>query len=553
MVPSRILAVALLASACGSRSERGHSLVLVTLDTTRADVIAGALHDPAHFPAFASLAERVVGFPRAYTTAPLTLPAHASILTGLTPPRHGIRDNGLAALADEAVTLPEILSGHGYATAAFVSSVVLDRSFGLDQGFDLYDEPSLHLRTGFDPENERPADATVARACAWLEELDRDRPFFLWVHFYDPHLPYEPEPRHLEKARGDAYRGEVVQVDAALGRLLATLERLDLSDDTLLALTADHGESLGEHGEPTHGALCYEATVRVPFYLCFPGEVPLPGPAHIASVVDLMPTLLGRLGLPVPAGLDGIDLFRPDNRRDRGVYFESYSGYLYYGWSPLAGWRDPHGKYLHSSKPELYRLPSDPAEIDDQARVSPEDCAAARAAIAELFSRPALPPRRSSEDPRLDAALSALGYASGSLESGLPGPLEPTDRPDPRSLAGELVPLLGAHTSLAAGRFEEALALARRILARNPAHLLALDIQAVSDMELGHFEAAEEALLRRLDGGPQRADTWLNLGHCRLERGDREGARAAFERARTLAPTRPEVEQAFARLDVSDR
>lgn len=548
-----MLATLALCSACGARDDFPRNLVLVTLDTTRADVVADAIHDPRHFPALAGLAEHLVGFPVAYTTAPLTLPAHASILTGLVPPRHGVRDNGLAALADDALTLPEILKARGHATAAFVSSVVLDRSFGLDQGFDVYDQPPLHVREAVDAGSERPAHETVERARAWLEEHEGDEPFFLWIHLYDPHLPYAPAPRFLERAGGDAYRGEVMQVDAALGELLATLDDLDLREHTLIAITGDHGESLGEHGEPTHGALCYEAAVRVPFYLSFPGPPPIPEHGHLASVVDLVPTLLGRLGIEGPRGLDGLDLFQPDVPQDRGVYFESYSGFLYYGWSPLAGWRDPHGKYLHSSAPEFYNLPQDEDEVEDLARQSPEDCAAARAAIADLTARPALAPRRSADDPDLTAALSALGYASGGLDGALPGPLDPVDRPDPRSRAGELVPLLKAHTLLEAGRFAEAREVAGTIVEANPAHQLALDILAVGAMEVGDFASAEETLQRRLALGPPRADTWLNLGHCRLERGDRDGARAAFEEARGLSPDRPEVAEAFARLGVPSR
>jgi arylsulfatase A-like enzyme len=525
------------------------SVLLVTLDTARADVLSGDAASRALAPRIAELAEGGVRFPRAYTTAPLTVPAHASILSGLVPPRHGVRDNGLAALPESAETLAEVLRARGFATAAFVSCLVLDRGFGLDQGFERYDQPALAHRTAENYYVERPARDTVRAAGEWLEELDPARPFFLWVHLYDAHLPYEPASEPLERAGGDAYRGEIAALDDAVGELLDALERAGLARTTLVALTADHGESLGEHGEPTHGALCYEAAVRVPLVFRFPLVQPLPSQAHIASLVDLYPTLLATLGLSAPADLDGVDLFAPVVPLERGVYLESYSGYLNHGWSPLAGWVDARGKYLHSSEPEYYSSVQDPEERRDLARSRREECAEARERIAEVLARPVLAREEREDDPDLAAALSVLGYARGSsADEGLPSPLDPSDRPSPKSRAGELEPLQRAFTLFEAGRMAECRPLVERIVRENPRHLLALDLLALCLMDAGEFAAAEDVLRQRLEAGPEAADTRLNLGLCRLELGDAEGALPEIEAAARLTPGEPAVQEALGRV-----
>ncbi len=530
-----------------SGSAETRSVLLITLDTVRADALAGDAESRALAPRIAALAAAGVRFPRAYSVAPLTLPAHASVLTGLVPPRHGLRDNGLAALPDSAETLAERLAAHGFETAAFVSSLVLDRGFGLDQGFALYDQPELGVRTAGHAQHERAGSETVRAASAWLGARERSRPFFLWMHLYDAHVPYAPAPAPLARARGDAYRGEIAACDDAVGTLLDALVQHGLDDETLVVLTSDHGESLGEHGEPTHGALCYEAALQVPLVFRFPGVPPAPGPTRIASLVDLTPTLLALLGLPVPPGLDGVALFAPDAPRERGVYFESYAGYLNYGWSPLAGWLDGRGKYLHSSEPEFYLPLSDPAEHKDLALTRTGDCAKAREHLAELLERPALAPARAAESSDLARALSALGYARGSDASALPSPLAPSERPSPKARALELEPLLRAHALFEAGNYAECRPLVEALVRDNPRHLLALDLYALCLMHAREFEPAEGVLRRRLELA-EAADARLNLGLCRFELGDRAGALRELEAAAQLAPDQPEILAALARV-----
>lgn len=539
--------LAWLVVACQGESlpSAPESVLLITLDTTRADVLDGSPTSRALAPRIAALADEGLRFPNAYTVAPLTLPAHASLLTGLYPPRHGLRDNGQDALGPAVETLGERLSDAGFDTAAFVSSVVLDRGFGLDQGFARYDQPEL------DPSErhghaERPASATVSAAAGWLRERESERPFFLWVHLYDAHLPYQPSPAHLERAGGDAYRGEIAGLDAAVGELLDALESTGHAAQTLVVLTADHGESLGEHGEPTHGALCYEATVRVPLVFRFPGPPPEPAPVRFASLVDLMPTILARLGLAAPSELDGLDLFSPTAPAARGIYLESLSGYFHYGWSPLLGWLDTRGKYLHSAEPEFYLPLQDPFERQDLVHSHGQEAESARRALSTLLARRAVPVAEAEDAPELAEALAALGYARGEEEV-VPPLLAPSDRPAPRERTHELAPLLRCHALLDAGRAGEALPQLEYLTRENPRHELALDLLALARMQLGNFARAEEALRQRL-ALAEVADARLNLGLCRLELGHAQEALAELTRAHELAPDSPEIARELERV-----
>jgi len=539
------LAPWLLAACQGADAPAGpESVLLITLDTTRADVLDSGPKSRALAPRIAALADAGLRFPQAYTVAPLTLPAHASLLTGLIPPRHGLHDNGQKALDTSVETLAERLSAEGFATAAFVSSVVLDRGFGLDQGFERYDQPELDS-SEHHAHAERPASATVAAATRWLAEHDGDRPFFLWVHLYDAHIPYSPSPAHLTRAGGEAYRGEVAAMDDAVGVLLDALATSRQEARTLVVLTSDHGESLGEHGEPTHGALCYESAVRVPLLFRFPGPPPAPASVRLASLVDLTPTILGRLGLAPPPDLDGFDLFAPDTPATRGVYVESLSGYFHYGWSPLVGWIDSRGKYLHSSEPEFYLPQQDPLERQDLVHSRRYEAELAYRALQALLARDAVLPSKAEDSPALDAALSALGYARGEDEAE-PQLLGPSERPAPRARAQELAPLLRAHALMDAQRAGEALPLLEEIVRENPRHELALDLLAMACMQLADFARAAEVLGLRL-AHSEVADARLNLGLCELELGHPEKALAELLRAEELAPDSPEIARELAR------
>src|SRR5262245_49852554 len=289
------VSLACSALACGS-DRRPTSILLVTLDTTRADRIGCYGRADAGTPALDALAARGARFERAYTTAPITLPAHASLLTGSTPPHHGLRDNGLAALDESAETLAETCARAGRRTAATVSAFPLARSFGLAQGFELYDDEFGNSATAPGAMRQRNGDETVRAARAWLAALAPDEAFFLWVHLFDAHEPYQAPAEFAQRFPGDPYQAEVAFADSSLGELCAALATLGRAEDTVVCVAADHGEGLGEHGEDTHALLLYDSTVHVPLVFAGPGVAPRVV-AEPVSVADAAATLVELAGI----------------------------------------------------------------------------------------------------------------------------------------------------------------------------------------------------------------------------------------------------------------
>ncbi len=389
---------------------RGQNLVLVTLDTTRADRLGAYGFAQAATPHLDRLAAEGVLFTRAVATTSTTLPTHASILTGLHPFRHGARANALFTLGPEQQTLAELLREAGYETGAFVSSAVLARRYGLAQGFDHYDDRASEATVSM-AFTERSAEATTTSAIRWLDERGAG-PFFLWIHYFDPHGPYRP-PAGFEEAP-TFYDGEIAYVDQQLGRLLEAVGA-ESRGDTLVVVTADHGEAFGAHGERDHGALVQEATIQVPLILH--SEAGLDGGVAVttrASQVDILPTVLALLGLELPVGLDGVDL-SVDPPTDRAVLAESVYGYAYYGWAPLAAVYQGPLKYVHGPSPELYDLSTDPTELENLIERRPEDAERLRRRLLALRSPDVdrLPASKVELDAEELAQLQALGYLVG--------------------------------------------------------------------------------------------------------------------------------------------
>jgi arylsulfatase A-like enzyme/cytochrome c-type biogenesis protein CcmH/NrfG len=411
----------------------GCNVLLVTLDTTRADRIGCYGNANIQTPALDRLARAGVLFSAASATAPSTLPAHASVLTGLYPAHHGAQVNGLYRLSRSHPTLASVLAEQGYATGAMISAFVLDASFGLDHGFDVYDDdlsgaPEVALYRY----KERKADQTTDQAMAWLESAGA-KPFFLWVHYFDPHLPHEPPPQYTAECHGNPYDGEIAFVDAQFGRLLSALDTRGLTDRTLIVVVGDHGESLGQHDEFTHGLLTYESTQRVPLLMACGTR--LGGGVHISrrvSQVDLMPTVLALLGLPAPTPTDGIDLTTaiPESRP---IYAETLHGLLMYGWAALLAVYEGPLKYIHGPHPELFDLSADPNEHTNLLPSRPQDAERLRQRLVELFGPDlamtevdAPTETRSMADL---AKLRALGYVGAAAN--IPAPAL---RPDPRQM-----------------------------------------------------------------------------------------------------------------------
>lgn len=536
-------ALALLVTACGRAGPvaSGPSLLLVTIDTLRADHVGAYGAGPDRTPSLDELAARGVVFERVFAPTPLTLPSHASLLTGLYPPSHGVRHNGLYRLEAEVPRLPEVFREAGYRTGAFVGATVLDGRFGLGGGFGTYDASWGAERASATGFPERDARSVTDAALRWLEE--DDAPFFLWVHYYDPHAAYHPPEPWASRFAGDPYAGEIAFVDAQLGRLLGALAGDGRLASTLVAVTADHGESLGAHGETTHGYTLYDATQHVPWILAGPG-IPKGGRVDaLASLVDVAPTLLARTGLSGLAGAEGRDLSPwidggapPES--ERVVYAESLATRLDHGWAPLHAARSLRHLYVRAPRPELYDVRSDPRQQHD---LLAEDAPAVEPVVAALEDRidQALREDREAErvalDPAVRRELQALGYV---LPERTP---EATGR-DPKDGLPLVRRFVLAKSLFAEGRAEEARRLAEALRDELPESPELEELLARLALQRGDREGALHHARRSVALGQGSAARHVLLGYAELAAGASEEAARAFERAAALDPTLPDAQ-----------
>lgn len=534
-----LLGAALGPSSCGRGSPDSErpSAILITLDTTRADALGSYGRKPSLTPHLDALAAESVVYDFAHTVAPITLPSHASMLTGLYPVRHTVRDNGVAPVPQSARTVAEAAREAGYDTAAFVAAIVLDGSFALDQGFDVYDAPVDVDPTAMDIHGDRSAREMVDRALAWLDARDGGRPFFLWVHVFDPHSPYEPPAEFRRGGSVEAlYAGEVQGMDRELGRLVQGLKAAGVFERSTVVVVADHGEALGQNGELTHGAFCYEPVLRVPLFVRQPGG-PRAGERSndVVSVVDVAPTLVDALELAPLGAIDGLSLLGAPLPAERGVYFECYSGYLSYGWSPLSGWIDARGKYLHSSSPEFFELGSDPTEATN--RFGQLDVGRYEQGIAQVAERPALEAGGDATTEALVEQIRSLGYAAlGPQRADLPHPLAPSPLPSPAERKDELKAAYRGYDLLRAGQVGAAIELFQSLVAENPRQWFVLDHLATALIRAERFPEAIAPLQTLLRNGVERPANYYNLGACLYISGQRAEAVRAFRRAVELAP-----------------
>ena len=417
------------------------NVVIVTLDTTRADHIGAYGDKTANTPNLDALAAAGRRYAHTYSPIPLTIPAHAALFTGLYPPHTGIRDNGGAVLPASAVTLAERLHDVGYATGASVGAFVTTRAWGLSQGFDAYYD-DIRTTKGNYWYASRSADKVVDDALTWRAAQDPDQSQLLWVHLYDAHFPAHPPGAFTEKASGKPYDGAIAYMDDQLGRLIGAYR----NSPTVFVVVADHGESLGEHHELHHGLFAYEATQRVPLVISGPGVTASVVDAP-TSLVDVTPTLLALLGLPAPEGLDG----RPVPGSDpRPLYVETYQLMSRFGLSPHLGVVDGSHALLSMPRPELYDVSTDPEEVHDLASTDPATVARLKAELEAFgFSPPA--PSTGPVDPEVAAQLQAMGYATTTYAGSTDGP-----RPDPKDAVPMLEQTQAAEEDLETGHVEAA-------------------------------------------------------------------------------------------------
>jgi arylsulfatase A-like enzyme len=398
----------------GGRSDL--NLLVITLDTTRADAI-GTYGGRAVTPTLDQLADTGVVFEQTSTVAPLTLPAHSSLFTALFPPGHHVHGNG-QALASGFVTLAERLNARGFETGAFVGSFVLDREWGLDQGFDVYDDLDRHAGPIDRESLRRPADHIVDDALGWLDEIDGRR-FFGWLHFYDAHAPARPPAEFASPNGQDSYAGAIGFIDFQLSRVIAFLDQRRLLESTVVVVVGDHGESLGEHGEATHGLFVYQSVLHVPLIIRAPfGNMRGRRVSEPVRIVDVMPTALDLLGQTAAPATDGKSLVPLMSGAMKELGLEAYSESRYafdrFGWSPLKALRQGRFKLILAPRPELYDLASDPGETANLYGQRGALVAALTRRL-EAIAQPA-EAQRAADVPALDsdtrARLAALGYVS---------------------------------------------------------------------------------------------------------------------------------------------
>jgi arylsulfatase A-like enzyme/Tfp pilus assembly protein PilF len=585
--------------ATGCSPAPAPDILLVTFDTLRADHVS-ASGDPGApaTPAFDSVAAHGLFFEQAVAPAPLTLPSHASILTGQWPFRHGARDNGGFRLDPSAPTLAEALRSRGYKTAAFVGAFVLDGRFGLGRGFDTYDDDLSAAGAGAagvlgapEAPGSPPADspcapgylgdprrdggAVAAAATAWIGGAGPE-PIFVWAHLYDPHAPYDPPSDLARLHPGRPYAAAVAHADAALREILAAWERRPRASSSIIAVTADHGESLGEHGEQTHGVFVYDATLRVPLALRAPG---LPAGERIAwqaRLVDLAPTIVGLVdvwqrarrarhpsGRQADLAADGVDLgpaLRGDlPPPDLPAYAESLFGTYHYGWSPLRALRVGGLKWIEAPRPELYDLAADPGETRNLHREGSEDAGPAErgsplAKALVSLAGPGVPAPRQ-EDPETMARLRALGYVgaggsragTGSAAGGAGASL-----PDPKDGIADHalfeVRFREAGQAFDRGEYAAAGRLASSLLARFPQARDALRLRALAALNEGDLAAARRDLDRLLAAEPRDADSRAALALLLERSGKPTEALAAYEEALASGPGSAVLRARAARL-----
>jgi arylsulfatase A-like enzyme/Tfp pilus assembly protein PilF len=527
-----LLAAASLLTSCARAThvaeQHPRLIVLVTIDTLRVDRLGAYGSTAGLTPNLDRFAAHAVRFAAAVTQVPLTLPAHATILTGLHPVRHGIRTNDGFQLADVR-TLADALRARGYATGAFIGGYPLRASSGLARGFDRYDDDFLKQSAVV----ERRAEEVVKAATEWIDG-HRSQQVFVWLHLFDPHSPYTPPPPFATTYAASPYDGEIAYTDAALGRFFDQLERLGLLEAAAAIVVADHGESLGEHGERTHGTFLYDATVHVPLLVKWPSA-----PPHVVlapvETADLAPTIAAMAGASLP-DVDGRSVLPlvdgAGGDPDRPAYAESYYQNVLLGWSPLRAIRTARWKFIDAPRPELYDLQDDPSE-----RLNRVDT---RGALAAGLQR-ALPavseqaPASTASSREAAERLRAVGYVSGATT---PTPasraVDPKDRVDVWAQIEAGIDLVERDPAAAQPFFERALAL-------DPSNGLAMKYLGDASFRKGQLDLARARYRGALTAGFRHADVFVNLASIAERQGRPDEARAALEEALHAAPADADV------------
>jgi arylsulfatase A-like enzyme/Flp pilus assembly protein TadD len=530
------------------------NVVLITIDTLRADRVGCYGYRQAQTPNLDALAREGVMFRTAVASVPLTLPSHCSIMTGTYPTVHGVRDNLGYTMGDSPPTLATILKQRGYSTAAFVGADVLDPQRGLNRGFDTYSCPLRRKMGRNNPlvfnlqELRRRAEEVVADALGWFstQPTSSAKPFFVWIHLYDPHLPYDPPARFRALLR-DPYDGEIAYADYALGKAFQYLREHNLYDSTLIIAASDHGESFGEHGEHAHGYFIYDTTLLVPFIVKPPlglGIAPRRSDVPVRTI-DIAPTVLQFLEIAPPPSMQGVGLLslllgKTASAPTGVTYCETYYPNEF-GWSTLRALRNGRFKYVDAPRPELYDLAADPQENHNLYQTKQAEALKLKAQFQSLLARitPKEPPQRSALSPAQVAALASLGYVatSGPIAVGKPGhPL-----PDPKDELQTYKTLSSATQMAAEGKCDRAVPLLTRLTQEQPGMYLGHLTLAKCELASGKYEAAESALDSAIHASPGNLDAVFYKGICLFQESRFKEALPSLRLVAEALPNEPYV------------
>ncbi len=503
------------------------NLLLITLDTTRADHLSCYGYSQQTTPNIDRLAETGVLFEQAHSTAPLTLPAHSTILTGLYPFNHGVRNNGDFYLPPDIPTLAGILRKRGYGTAAFISSFILDSRYGLAHDFDLYEDHLEKKEQALqDFEVERKGSDTTHLALSWLSS-HAAKPFFLWLHLYDPHESYDP-PEPFRSRFASLYDGEIAFADSLVGDMIARLDELGIRRKTLIVIVGDHGESLGEHHEESHSVFIYTATMRVPLVLNAPGAIPAGVRAAApVSIADIFSTVVDILKLTPPSTQDGRSLVPliagSTPSTERSIYFESLFPKLYLHWAPLRGIRSGPWTYIEAPRAELYRVDSDPGETVNLLASNPDVVSRMRQRLTSIV--PAGAPDRYSRqalDDETVSKLAELGYIAAAAYSG--AEVASGNLPDPKDKIDFFNTLRDAQKEIRLDQFDRAIPTLEQVIAREPDNAVALLFLANGYLGQKDYPRAIETYRRYLSVMPASAYAHHWIAIASVRNGDRETA-----------------------------
>ena len=518
------------------------NVLLITIDTLRADHVGSYGYKEAQTAAIDTIAARGLRFAHATTVAPLTLPAHASLMTGTFPWYHRVRDNGGFYLSDDQETLAKVLRTRGYRTGGFVAAFVLDHRWGIGQGFDRYyddfDLAKYRLDVGLDAV-QRPASEVVSKALAWLDQ-DAEQPFFAWVHLYEPHAPYDPpEPirSRFPPTMIGAYDGEIATADIQVGRLIDRLSTAGRLDRTLVVILGDHGESLGEHGEEQHGFFIYDSDIRIPLLIAGPGVPSRVINEHV-RMVDVMPTILELLHIPSPKVVQGSSLLplTRGGQLDLPAVSETWYPRHHYGWSELTSMSDGRYHLIAAPRRELYDTQADPGELHDIAATNAGRADALQRALQTFVARTSSARKSSAPqpvDPDVEQRLRSLGYVGSSISARA---LEDRVRGDPKDKIALYNLLKQAGLDSVEGRLDEGIGKVRQALAADGEIVEAYLMLGNMNTKAKRNREAMAAYQKALTLDPDNQNAAFSLALAYKTEGRTEAAEAGFERALALNP-----------------